>query len=51
MSLKEDWKEKLGSQRQSLILKLPVIRRTLSKSTSVSLRYFKADWDKLEYIK
>ena len=50
MSLKEDWKEKLESQRWSLILKLPVIRRMLSKLTSVSLKYFKADWDELEYI-
>ena len=41
ISLKEEWNRKLGSQRQSLILKLPIIRRILFKSTSVSLRYIK----------
>ena len=49
VSLWREWYWKLGSQRQSLMLKLPIIMRTLLRSTSVSLRYFKADWDKSEY--
>jgi len=32
------------------MLELPAIMRTLLRSTSVFLRYFKADWDKSEYI-
>ena len=42
-SLIEEWKEKDESYKLSLILKSPVIRRTLLMLTSVSLRYFKAE--------
>jgi len=42
-SLIEEWNRKNESHKLSLILKLPVIRRTLSMLTSVSLRYFKAE--------
>ena len=49
ISLWIEWNQKLGSQLQSLILKLPVIMRTLLILTSVSLRYFKADCDESEY--
>ena len=38
LSLIEEWKGKDGSHKLSLILKSPVIRRTLSMLTSVSLR-------------
>ena len=31
------------------MLKFPVIMRTFPMLTSVSLRYFKADWDESEY--
>ena len=48
LSLIEEWKGKEGSHNLSLILKLPVIRMTLSMLTSVSLRYFKAKCDELE---
>jgi len=47
-SLIEEWNGKDESHRLSLILKLPVIRRTLSMLTSVSLRYFKAEWKESE---
>ena len=47
-SLIEEWKGKDGSQRLSLILKSPVMRRTLLMLTSVSLRYFKAVWEESE---
>jgi len=46
----EEWYGKLGSKKLSLMLKLSVIMRTLLRLTSVFLRYFKADWDKSEYI-
>ena len=49
MSLWVEWYGKFGSQKLSLILKFPVIMRTLLILTSVFLRYFKADWDKSEY--
>ena len=47
-SLIEEWKGKDGSQKLSLMLKSPVIRRTWLILTSVSLRYFKAEWDESE---
>jgi len=47
-SLIEEWNRKDESHKLSLILKLPVIRRTLSMLTSVSLRYFKAEWEESE---
>jgi len=48
LSLIEEWKGKDGSHKLSLILKSPVIRRTLSMLTLVSLRYFKAEWEESE---
>jgi len=48
LSLIEEWKGKYGSHKLSLILKSPVIRRTLSMLTLVSLRYFKAEWEESE---
>ena len=45
----EEWCRKHRSQSLSQILKSPVKIRILSMLTSVSLRYFKADWDKSEY--
>jgi len=48
LSLIEEWNRKDESHKLSLILKLPVIRRTLSMLTSVSLRYFKAEWEESE---
>jgi len=47
-SLIEEWNGKNKSLKLSLILKSPVIRRTLSMLTSVSLRYFKAEWEESE---
>ena len=47
--LYREWKLKLGSQLQSLILKSPVIMRILLILTSVFLRYFKADCKESEY--
>jgi len=44
----EEWKGKDKSHKLSLILKSPIIRRTLSMLTSVSLRYFKAEWKESE---
>ena len=48
-SLMVEWWGNEGSYKWSLILKLPVIMRTLLIFTSVSLRYFKAVWEELEY--
>ena len=48
LSLIEEWNGKDESYKLSLILKLPVIRRTLSMLTSVFLRYFKAEWEESE---
>ena len=45
MSLWTEWKGKFKSHRLSLMLKLPVIMMILWILVSVSLRYFKADWD------
>jgi len=42
-SLIEEWWEKDRSHKLSLILKSPVIRRTLSMLISVFLKYFKAE--------
>ena len=42
-SLMDEWWEKAGSLRLSLILKSPVITRMLSILISISLRYFKAE--------
>jgi len=47
-SLIEEWNGKDRSHKLSLILKLPIIRRTLSMLTSVFLRYFKAECEKSE---
>ena len=41
-SLIEEWWGKERSYKLSLMLKSPVITRTLSMLTSISLRYFKA---------
>ena len=49
MSLWVEWYGKFRSQKLSLMLKSPVIIRTLLILTSVSLRYFKTNWDKSEY--
>ena len=48
VSLWLEWKGKYKSHRLSLILKSPVIMIILWILTSVSLRYFKADWDESE---
>ena len=42
----DEWWEKEESYRLFLMLKSPVMTKTLSVLTSVSLRYFKAKWDK-----
>jgi len=42
--LMDEWWGKEGSHKLSLILKSPVIMRTLSMLTSISLRYFKAKY-------
>ena len=47
-SLMEEWWGIDRSHKLSLILKSPVIRRTLSMFTSVFLRYFKAEWEEAE---
>jgi len=47
-SLMDTWWGKEGSHKLSLILKSPVMTRTLSMLTLVSLRYFKAEWDESE---
>ena len=47
-SLIEEWNGKDKSHKLSLILKSPVIMRTLSMLTSVFLRYFKAEWEESE---
>ena len=39
----EEWKEKDRFHKLSLILKSPVMKRTLLMLTSVFLRYFKAE--------
>ena len=44
----EEWWGKNRSHKLSLILKSPVIMRRLLTFTSVSLRYFKAEWEELE---
>jgi len=48
LSLIEELKGKDRSHKLSLILKSPIIRRMLSMLTSVSLRYFKAEWEESE---
>ena len=48
LSLIDKWNGKDESYKLSLILKSPVIMRTLSMLTSVSLRYFKAEWEESE---
>jgi len=47
-SLMDEWWGKEGSYKLSLMLKSPVMTRTLSMLTSISLRYFKAKWDESE---
>ena len=44
-----EWWGKLESQILSLMLKFSVMMSTLLMLTSVSLKYFKADWDESEY--
>ena len=48
LSLIKEWNGKDGFYKLSLMLKSSVIRRTLLILTSVSLRYFKAEWDESE---
>ena len=48
ISLWTEWNEKFESQRLSLMLKSPVIMITLLILVSVSLKYFKDNWDKFE---
>ena len=48
LSLIEEWNRKDESYKLSLILKSPVMMRTLSMLTSVSLKYFKAEWEESE---
>ena len=48
-SLMEEWNWKEGSHKLSRMLKSPVMIRTLLMLTSVSFRYFKAEWDESEY--
>jgi len=45
LSLIDEWWGKEGFYKLSLILKSSVMTRTLSMLTSISLRYFKAEWD------
>ena len=47
-SLKDEWWGKNESQILSLILKSPVMIKRFEILISVSLRYFKAVWDKSE---
>jgi len=44
----EEWNGKDKFYKLSLILKSPVIRRTLLMLTSVFLGYFKAEWEESE---
>jgi len=48
LSLIDEWNRKDESHKLSLILKSPIMMRTLSMLTSVSLRYFKAEWEESE---
>ena len=48
VSLWTEWKGKFISYRLSLILKSPVIMMILWMLVSVSLRYFKANWEESE---
>ena len=48
-SLMEEWNWKEGSHKLLQMLKSPVMIRTLLMLTSVSFRYFKAEWDEWEY--
>ena len=47
-SLINEWWGKKESHKLSLILKLPIIIRKLQRSTSVSFRYFKVEWEESE---
>ena len=49
LSLIVEWWGKLGFHKLSLMLKSPVMMRMLSILTSVSFRYFKAEWEESEY--
>ena len=49
ISLWVEWYGKSGSQKLFLMLKSPVMIRTLLILTSVFSRYFKANWDESEY--
>ena len=49
-SLIIEWWGNKGFHKWSLILKSPVIMRMLPIFTLVSLRYFKAVWEELEYM-
>ena len=48
-SLIEEWWGKDRSHKLSQMLKSPVITRRLWMFTSVSLRYFKTEWEESEY--
>ena len=48
LSLIAEWYRKDRSQILSLILKLPVMINRFRMFTSVSLRYFKVEWEKSE---
>ena len=48
LSLIGEWNGKDESHKLSLILKSPIIMRTLSMLTSVFLKYFKAEWEESE---
>ena len=48
LSLIGEWNGKDESYKLSLILKSPIIMRTLSMLTSVFLKYFKAEWEESE---
>ena len=47
-SLIDEWWRKEVSHKESLMLKSSVMTKILSILISVSLRYFKAEWDKSE---
>ncbi len=48
LSLTKEWNGNAEFYKLSLILKSPIMRRTFSIFTSVSLRYFKAVWEESE---
>ena len=50
ISLWTEWNGKFKFQRLSLMLKSLVMMITLQILVSVSLRYFKTDWDESEWM-